>query len=190
MSPGGRAARAAFRWRHGGRSPWSARQVHCALPVTARGALSLAHCSLHVESVLHDSEHEPWQRTVQVEPPVQPTLPLGPTVRSHSEAPPQVALQEGPQAPVHWLLLAQLSVQLEAAQPELPRSHEVSAGQVHEVPTHLGGGGPSSPQPASTRARARARSEGSAWPQRSEKRGASSPCFFCTMIDRASMKAK
>lgn len=119
--------------------------------MTVRGALSLAHCSLHVESELHDSEQEPWHRTVQVEPPVQPMLPLGPTVRSQLEVPPHVALHEGPQLPLHWLPLAQDSVQLEPAHAELPRSHEVPAGQVQDVPTHCGGGGPSSPQPLSTR---------------------------------------
>ncbi|MBK7534179.1 MAG: hypothetical protein IPI49_02185 [Myxococcales bacterium] len=113
--------------------------------MTARGAVSLAHCSLHVESPLHDSEQDPSQRTVQVDPPVHPTLPLGPTVRSHSELPAQVTLHDCPQLPVQRLSLAQLSVQLAPAQPESPRSHSLAAGQVQDVPVQSGGGGPSLP---------------------------------------------
>jgi len=117
---------------------------------TERGLASPAHWIWHVESAAHDSEHEPVQCRVHVEPVSQLMLPLGPTVTSHSEPPLQLTLHDWPHVPVQSLLFAQLSVQLPPLQPESPMSHALSAGHVHEVPVHSGGGGPSLPQAAVT----------------------------------------
>ncbi|CAN5586510.1 hypothetical protein BH11MYX1_BH11MYX1_48020 [soil metagenome] len=58
-------------------------QLQVLLPVTARGAESVEHASSHVAPLAHDSEHDSVQRTVQLEPPAQVTLPLAPRVKSH-----------------------------------------------------------------------------------------------------------
>ena len=58
---------------------------------------------LHVESAAHDSEQLPVQRNVQVEPPSQLMLPLGPTVTSHSEPPLQETLHDAPHVPAQSL---------------------------------------------------------------------------------------
>lgn len=119
-------------------------------PVTVRGALSLAHCSVHRESSLHDSEHEPAQRTSQVAPLAQVTLPLPPTVRAQSEPPAQLALHDSPHVPEHSVSSVQLNVQLAPAQSEPSRSQAVPAGHEHDEPVQAGGGGPSSPPHAAT----------------------------------------
>jgi hypothetical protein len=49
------------------------------------GALSLAHFSMQVAPVAHDSEQLPLQRSVQLESAPQLMLPLSPTVMSHVE---------------------------------------------------------------------------------------------------------
>jgi hypothetical protein len=101
---------------------------------------------LHTESELHDIEHPAVQCTVQVEPPLQLTLPLGPTVRSQSDIPEQLTLHDAPHEPLHALLSVHASEQLDPLQPELPMSHDVPAGHEHELPAHTGGGGVSLPQ--------------------------------------------
>jgi hypothetical protein len=101
---------------------------------------------LQVAPLVHDSEHDPVQRNVQVESAPQLMLPLGPTVTSHVEPILQLTLHELPHVPVQSLWSAQASVQLEPLHPESPMSHAVSAGHVHEAPVHSGGG-VSSPQP-------------------------------------------
>lgn len=67
---------------------------HEAPSTTVRGDASLAHWSLHTESPEHDSEHAPVHCTVHVEPPLQSTLPLEPTTRSHSDPPSHVTLHD------------------------------------------------------------------------------------------------
>jgi hypothetical protein len=121
---------------------------HDASPLTVRGALSAAHWIVQTESSLHDSEHESVQRTVHVEPLAHVTLPLLPTVRSQSEPPAQLALQDSPHSPAHSLSFVQLNVQLEPEQLEPSSSHEVPAGHAHDVPVQSGGGGPPSPPQA------------------------------------------
>src|SRR5262245_11129162 len=121
--------------------------------VTACGAESPAHCSSHVEPFAHDIEQPAVQRIVHVEPPLQSTLPLGPTVRSHVDWPAQLTLHDSPHCPVHVLPFVQASEQLDPAHPELPRSHEVWAGHEHEVPLQVGGGGGFEPQPATRQTR-------------------------------------
>lgn len=54
-----------------------------------------------MEDPAHDSEHDPVQRIVHVEPPSQLMLPLGPTVTSHVEPPLQLTLHDDPHDPVH-----------------------------------------------------------------------------------------
>jgi hypothetical protein len=114
------------------------------------GELSPAHWSMHVESALQDIEHEPVQRTVHVEPPVQPTLALAPTVTSQSDMPAQLMLHESPQVPVQVLPLAQASEHESPAQPESPMSQDVFVGHAHELPVQVGGGVESPPQATST----------------------------------------
>lgn len=110
------------------------------------------HASVQVESGAHDSEQVSVQRMLHVEPPLQVTLPLAPTVRSQREPPAQLALHELPQAPVQVLSIGQLSVQLSPAQPESPRSQAVPASQAHELPVQAGGGTSSPPQATTAKA--------------------------------------
>lgn len=114
-------------------------------PSTTGCSAPPGHWSLHVESALHDNEHDPVQRTVHVEPPAQFTLPLGPTVTSHSDMPLQLTLQDSPHVPVHVLSSVHASVQLPPLQPESPISQAALAGHEHDVPVQSGGGGPSPP---------------------------------------------
>jgi len=103
---------------------------------------------LQVEPSPHANEQLPVQCTVQVEPPVQSTLPLGPTVTSHSEPPLHEMLHDSPQVPLQLLSDEQDSEQLLPLHAESPISHAFPAGQAHDVPTHSGGGGESLPQAA------------------------------------------
>ena len=96
---------------------------------------------MHVEPVAHDSEHDPVHSTVQVEPAPHVTLLLAPTVTSQLDDPLQSILHDVPHVPVHVLPMVQASVQLLPLQPESPISHDVFAGQAHEDPVHVGGGG-------------------------------------------------
>ena len=112
------------------------------------GALSPAHCRLHVESAAHDSEHEPVQWTVHVEPAAHDRLPLAPSVTSQSDIPEQLMLHDLPHEPVQVLPIEHASVQLSPLHPELPMSHDEFAGHAHEVPVHCGGGGESLPPQA------------------------------------------
>jgi len=113
--------------------------------VMGLGALSPAHCRLHVESVAHDSEQEPVQWTVHVEPDAHDMLPLAPSVTSQSDIPEQLMLHELPHVPVQVLPIEHASVQLSPLHPELPMSHDEFAGHAHDVPVHCGGGGVSLP---------------------------------------------
>ena len=119
------------------------------------------HRSSQVESGLQLKEHEPVQDTVQVDPPVQLTLPLAPTVTSQVDPPPQSMLQEAPQVPLHWLLSEQSRLQLSPSHSLPPRSQASPAGHVQLVPVHSGGGTSPSSEPtqdevsrATTQARA------------------------------------
>ncbi|HET9989342.1 MAG TPA: hypothetical protein VFQ65_12515 [Kofleriaceae bacterium] len=85
------------------------------------------------------------QVTLQVEAPAHDTLLLAPTVSSHIDAPAQLTLHDSPHAPVQLFPLVQASEQLEPAHAELVRSQEVCAGQLHDVPLQVGGGGESLP---------------------------------------------
>lgn len=127
---------------------------------------------LQVESGAHDSEHDPVQRSVHVEPVSQLMLPLGPTVTSHSEPPLQLTLQDSPHVPEHSFWFVHASVQLPPLQPESPMSHALSAGHVHELPVHSGGGGASLPQAPATRTRTRNASLGRAMAQANTRRTA------------------
>jgi len=95
---------------------------------------------MHVAPLAHDSEHEPVQRTVHVDPSPHDTLLLEPTVTSQSDSPLQSMLHESPHEPVHVLLIVQASVQLSPLQPESPMSHDELAGHAHDDPVHSGGG--------------------------------------------------
>ena len=110
------------------------------------------------------------QRTVHVEPLAQFTLPLGPTVTSQSELFEQLMLHDGPHVPVQSVMSVQLSEQLDPLQPESPISHEVPAGHEQELPTQVGGGGPSSPHAAVTTSRTNDAIE-------SSRRGAMAPPY-------------
>jgi hypothetical protein len=115
--------------------------------VTVCGSASPAHCSLHVDSAPQDSEHEPVQRTVHVEPAAHDTLLLLPTVTLQSDSPEQLMLHDAPHVPVHVLPIVHARVQLSPLQPESPMSQDEFGGHAHEVPVHSGGG-VSLPQPA------------------------------------------
>ena len=121
--------------------------------MTAWGAESPGHSSSQLAPVAHDIEQLPVQWIVQDEFAAQLTLPLAPTVRSHVALAAQLTLHDLPQVPVHVLPSVQASVQLSPEQPELPRSHEVWAGQLHDVPLQLGGGAELLPQPIANRTR-------------------------------------
>lgn len=82
-----------------------------------------------------------------VEPPVQLTLLLGPTVMSQLEPPAQLTVQEAPHDPLHWLSSTQAREQLSPTQALSWVSHASPALHVHDAPAHSGGGGTSSPQP-------------------------------------------
>lgn len=102
------------------------------------GAASPAHWSLQSESPAHDSEHEPVQRNVHVEPPSQLMLPLGPAVMSHVEPPLQLTLHDEPHAPEQLFWSLQPSVQLDPLHPESPISHVSPAVHEHDEPVHSG----------------------------------------------------
>lgn len=93
-----------------------------------------------------DTEHELMQCTVHVEPLAQVTLPLSPTVISHSASAWQLTLQDLPHVPVHVLPLLHASEQLSPPQPESVMSHDAFAGHEHDAPLHSGFVPP--PQPA------------------------------------------
>ncbi len=103
----------------------------------------------------HESEHEPVQRMLQVEPLTHETLELLPTVTLHSEPSPQSMLHESPQAPEHSLSIGQSSEQLLPAQPLSPMSQLWPASQTQLLPVHVGGSLP--PHATSTNDRERAR---------------------------------
>lgn len=97
------------------------------------------------------TEQEPVQVTWQVEPSLQLTLPLLPTVTSQVAPLPQSILHEAPQLPVHMLWSPQLSVQLSPEQLLPPRSQACPLGHEQLVPVHVGGGAvvwPLPPQPS------------------------------------------
>jgi hypothetical protein len=106
---------------------------------------------MHVAPEAHENEHEPVQRTVQVEPAPHDTLLLAPTVTSQSDSPEQSMLHESPHVPVQVLPIVHASVQLSPLQPESPISHDELAGHVHDEPMQSGGG--VSPPQAITNAR-------------------------------------
>lgn len=93
----------------------------------------------------HDSEQLPVQVMRQTASPAHVTLLLGPTVIVHSEPPEQSTLQDSPHEPLHSLSRAQSRLQLPPSQSEPSVLHEAPASHVHDVPLHVGGGGPSSP---------------------------------------------
>lgn len=101
--------------------------------------MSLGHWTAQVEPAPHVTEHDPVQRTVQVDSPEQSTLPLGPTVTSQSEPPPQLMLHELPHAPLHVAPPEQSSVQLSPLHPESPISHAAPGSHAQEVPVQAGG---------------------------------------------------
>lgn len=86
------------------------------------------------------------QRIRQVAPSVHETLLDGPIVISHVEPPEQSMLHDEPQEPLHSLSSMQSRVQLLPSQ-EVPSVEQAEPGsQEHDVPVHVGGGGPSPPQ--------------------------------------------
>lgn len=109
---------------------------------TGRGAASPAHWSMQVEPPAHDSEHEPVQRSVHVEPLSQLMLPLGPAVMSHCESPLQLTLHDSPHVPEQSFWSLQPSVQLDPLHPESPISHVSPAVHEHDDPVHSGGDEP------------------------------------------------
>ena len=96
---------------------------------------------MQVEPPVHDSEHEPVQRSVHVEAPSQLMLPLGPAVMSHVEPPLQLTLHDEPHVPEQSFWSLQPSVQLEPLHPESPMLHVSPALHAHDVPVHSGGAG-------------------------------------------------
>jgi hypothetical protein len=100
---------------------------------------------VQVESPEHEIEQVSRQRISQVEPSVQVTLLLGPTVMMQVEPPAQSRLHEEPHSPVHSLSSTQSSEQLFCSH-EVPSVLQAEPGShEHEVPLHVGGGGPSLP---------------------------------------------
>jgi hypothetical protein len=107
----------------------------------------------HTESAEHDSEHEPVQVMSQVAPSLQLTLLLGPTVITQVDPPEQSRLHESPHEPLHSLSSTQSSVQLSPSHAEPPMSHAAPGSQVHDIPTHVGGGVSFPPQATRSRNR-------------------------------------
>jgi hypothetical protein len=81
------------------------------------------------------------QVTRQVEPAVQVTLLLLPTVTSHEDMPLQSMLHDSPQLPRHVALEAHLSEQLPPHAAGV-KSQAPPAGQTQLAAEHMGGGFP------------------------------------------------
>jgi len=94
------------------------------------------------------SEHEPVHVTWQVEPSVQVTLPLSPTVGLHVDMPAQSTLHDLPHVPWHVLWSLQASEQLSWVPQALAvMSHVMPDEHVQLAPVQLGGGASGSPEP-------------------------------------------
>jgi hypothetical protein len=73
-----------------------------------------------------------------VEPPLQLTLALGPTVTVQVDMLPQAREQDCPQLPIHSFLSAQARLQLLPLQPPCERSQLLPDGQAQLAPVHEG----------------------------------------------------
>jgi len=91
-----------------------------------------------VESAEHDRLQLPVQRIEQVEPSLQLTLPLSPTVISQVEPPEQSRLHDAPHDPEHSLSSVHASVQLSPSHEVPSVLHAAPGSQAHEVPLHVG----------------------------------------------------
>jgi hypothetical protein len=107
----------------------------------------------HTESAEHDSEHVSVQVMSQVEPSVQVTLLLSPTVMMQVEPPAQSTLHDEPHAPLHSLSSTQSSEQLFSSQSVPSVLHAEPGSHEHDVPLHVGGGVSLPPQATRMRKR-------------------------------------